>query len=214
MVSISVVVSALQHGIAPDPSLCSAGEETRACRARPPSSTPTCSPAAARARPRLGPADFLHEAVAGEVAERLSEVNRTLSRPGDRRPARRALGRGAGRRPASPAPRRSPTPRCSTLEPGAHDLVVHAPGAALGERPGRPAGAGAPGAAARRALPRARSSAARRCTSCAPRSPRPRSRRSAASARGWRRWARSATSAACCSARASRCRSPTAAAST
>lgn len=72
---------------------------------------------------RQGAADFLHEAAAADVAERLSEVNRVFTAPAlvTPRPAIwRAALEGAGLAPLI-APDRDPLP----LEVGAHDLVVH-----------------------------------------------------------------------------------------
>ena len=73
---------------------------------------------------RIGGADFLHEAVAAEVAERLKEVNRTF-----RAPARRTRADdGGGAMLAAeglPAARAVPDAEVLDLEEGAHDLVVH-----------------------------------------------------------------------------------------
>ena len=71
---------------------------------------------------RLGPADFLQEAVAAEVAERLTEVNRSFRAPA-------IIGPRAGLWAAAlglPDARRVPDADILDLEPAAHDLVVHA----------------------------------------------------------------------------------------
>lgn len=76
-----------------------------------------------RARAARAPADFLHEAVAAEIAERLREVNRPFLAPAliGPRPEtwRAALGDLA-------EPRCVPDAEVLDLEPGAHDLVLHA----------------------------------------------------------------------------------------
>ncbi len=73
----------------------------------------------------IGGADFLHAAVAEEITERLSEVNRAFTAPAVVGP-RTALWAGAlgaaGFSPAVQAPAEETLP----LEEGAHDLVVHA----------------------------------------------------------------------------------------
>jgi SAM-dependent methyltransferase len=74
---------------------------------------------------RLGPADFLHEAVAGEIAERLREVNRTFRAPAVIGPRARLwanLLAGDG----VPDAVAVADAEVLALEPGAHDLVVHA----------------------------------------------------------------------------------------
>ena len=74
---------------------------------------------------RLGEADFLHVAVAAEVAERLKEVNRTFHAPavvGPRAGLWAALLSAGG----LPGIRAVPDADVLDLEPGAHDLVVHA----------------------------------------------------------------------------------------
>ncbi len=73
---------------------------------------------------RLGPADFLHAAVAGEVSERLREINRTFRDPAVIGP-RAGLWAGilaeGGVAPAALAADAEVLP----LAEGAHDLVVH-----------------------------------------------------------------------------------------
>jgi len=71
---------------------------------------------------RLGPADFLQETVAAEVAERLTDVNRRFHAPAVIGP-RAALW--AGMLGLSDA-RLVADADLLDLEPGAHDLVVHA----------------------------------------------------------------------------------------
>ena len=167
------------------------------CRPRPPSSTPTCSPAAATAPRGSAGADFLHGAVAGEIAERLKEVNRSVSRrrrSSVRGPAlwaallaaeRHARAR-AGARHRRARPRRGrPRPR----HPRARRCTGRTIRSASSSRRG--ARCAPDGLLHRRALRRRDPARAARAPS-----PRPRWRRPAASARAWRRWARSATSAA------------------
>ena len=76
---------------------------------------------------RLGGADFLHEAVAAEVAERLREVNRTFRAPAVVGP-RAALWAGILADEGLPAARAVPDAEVLDLVEGAHDLVVHALG--------------------------------------------------------------------------------------
>ena len=184
------------------------------CKRAPPALFDTDLLARRRARAaRIGGADFLHAAVAGEIAERLREVNRTFRAPAVVGP-RAGLWAGRSAAAGAGAARRSPPDETLAARGRARTTSSCTGWRCTGRttrsgswcrRAGRsgPTGCSSP-----------RSSAARRCASCAPRWPRPRSRRWAASARGWRRWARSATSAGCCSGRASRCRWPTAGAST
>ncbi len=78
-----------------------------------------------RARAASAPADFLHEAAAAEVSERLREVNRTFQSPvvlGPRAAVWADVIEAAGlARPATVEDR-----DVLALEPEAHDLVVHA----------------------------------------------------------------------------------------
>lgn len=78
-----------------------------------------------RARAAAAPADFLHEAAAAEITDRLAEVNRTFrapalvaARPGPWLDRLAAAG--------LPAPRAVADAETLDLEPGAHDLVIHA----------------------------------------------------------------------------------------
>jgi SAM-dependent methyltransferase len=73
---------------------------------------------------RIGGADFLHRAAAGEISERLREVKRTFTRPAVIGPhpevwAEALAEAGTG------APARVPDAEVLALEEGAHDLVVH-----------------------------------------------------------------------------------------
>jgi SAM-dependent methyltransferase len=72
----------------------------------------------------LGPADFLHAAVAGEIAERLNEVNRRFQAPALVTP-RAALWARALAGGGLPDPRVVPDTEVLDLAVGAHDLVVH-----------------------------------------------------------------------------------------
>ncbi|GAB1378042.1 methyltransferase domain-containing protein [Pararhodobacter aggregans] len=73
-----------------------------------------------RARARRAPAFFLHEDAADEVQERLAEVNRTFTAPAVVTPFPEVWeGRLSGARLV-------PDTDVLDLEPGAHDLVVHA----------------------------------------------------------------------------------------
>jgi SAM-dependent methyltransferase len=76
-----------------------------------------------RARAMQAPADFLHAAVAGEIAERLREINRSFRAPALvgpwPEPWRAALG-------DLPDPRCVPDAEVLDLGEGAHDLVLHA----------------------------------------------------------------------------------------
>lgn len=76
---------------------------------------------------RLGGADFLHRAVASEVAERLREVNRTFRAPAIVGP-RPGLWADLLRDEGWPGARAVADADVLDLEPGAHDLVVHALG--------------------------------------------------------------------------------------
>jgi SAM-dependent methyltransferase len=71
---------------------------------------------------RLGPADVLHEVVAGDIEERLAAVNRTFTAPAIVGP-RAALWAGLV---GVPDARAVPDADVLDLEEGAHDLVVHA----------------------------------------------------------------------------------------
>lgn len=73
-----------------------------------------------RARARRAPAFFLHEDAADEVQERLAEVNRTFTAPAVVTPFPEVW---KGRLPGA---RLVPDTDVLDLEPGAHDLVVHA----------------------------------------------------------------------------------------
>lgn len=73
-----------------------------------------------RARARRAPAFFLHEDAADEVQERLAEVNRTFTAPAVVTPFPEVW---EGRLPGA---RLVPDTDVLDLEPGAHDLVVHA----------------------------------------------------------------------------------------
>jgi SAM-dependent methyltransferase len=78
-----------------------------------------------RARAARAPADFLHEWAAGDVTERLAEVNRRFTAPALVGP-RAALWTAALEAAGLPAPRAVPDAETLALEPAAHDLVVHA----------------------------------------------------------------------------------------
>jgi SAM-dependent methyltransferase len=78
-----------------------------------------------RARAGRAPADFLHEWAAGDVTERLAEVNRRFTAPALVGP-RPALWSAALEAAGLPAPTAVPDAEMLALEPGAHDLVVHA----------------------------------------------------------------------------------------
>lgn len=69
-----------------------------------------------------GPADFLHETMADEIAERLTEVNRTFRSPAIVGPRASLWAERLG----YPAARILPDADMLDLEPGAHDLVIHA----------------------------------------------------------------------------------------
>jgi len=71
---------------------------------------------------RLGPADVLHEVVAGDIEERLAAVNRTFTAPAIVGP-RAALWAGLL---GMPHARTVPDADTLDLDEGAHDLVVHA----------------------------------------------------------------------------------------
>jgi len=73
-----------------------------------------------RARARRAPALFLHEGVAEEIKERLTEVNRTFTAPAVVTPFAQVW------REILPAARIIPDEEVLALEPGAHDLVIHA----------------------------------------------------------------------------------------
>lgn len=73
----------------------------------------------ARAR-RRAPALFLHEDVADEIKERLTEVNRTFTAPAVVTPFPEVW------RDILPGARLVPDDEVLALEPGAHDLVIHA----------------------------------------------------------------------------------------
>ncbi len=73
---------------------------------------------------RIGGADFLHEAVAAEVAERLKEVNRSFRAPAVVGP-RAALWAGVLAREGVAGARSVADAEVLDLEEGAHDLVVH-----------------------------------------------------------------------------------------
>lgn len=73
---------------------------------------------------RIGGADFLHEAVAAEVAERLKEVNRSFHAPAIVGP-RAALWAGVLGRAGVAGARAVADGEVLDLEEGAHDLVVH-----------------------------------------------------------------------------------------
>jgi SAM-dependent methyltransferase len=73
---------------------------------------------------RLGGADFLHEAVAADVAERLKEVNRTFRSPVVVGP-RAALWADVLAAKGIPVARVVPDAEVLDLEEGAHDLLVH-----------------------------------------------------------------------------------------
>lgn len=73
-----------------------------------------------RARARRAPALFLHEDVAGEIEERLKEVNRTFTAPAVVTPFPEVW------RNILPGARIVADEETLALEPGAHDLVIHA----------------------------------------------------------------------------------------
>ena len=105
--------------------LCSGGKGPAHGRRRPAFSIPTCSPAAAPARRWLGPADFLHEAVAREVSERLKEVNRSFRDPAIVGP-RAEIWAGILADGGLPPAKTVPDADVLALDAAAHDLVVHA----------------------------------------------------------------------------------------
>jgi SAM-dependent methyltransferase len=70
---------------------------------------------------RLGGADFLHAAVADEIAERLKEVNRTFRAPALIGPRAGLWAETLG----MPAARTVPDAEVLALDENAHDLVVH-----------------------------------------------------------------------------------------
>ena len=70
---------------------------------------------------RLGGADFLHAAVAGEIAERLKEVNRTFRAPAIVGPRAGLWAEALG----MPEARAVADAEVLALDEGAHDLVVH-----------------------------------------------------------------------------------------
>jgi len=73
-----------------------------------------------RARARRAPALFLHEEVADEIKERLTEVNRTFTTPAVVTAFPEVW------RNNLPGARLVPDDEVLALEPGAHDLVIHA----------------------------------------------------------------------------------------
>ena len=73
-----------------------------------------------RARARRAPALFLHEEMADEIKERLTEVNRTFTAPAIVTPFPEVW------RNILPGARLVPDDEVLALEPGAHDLVIHA----------------------------------------------------------------------------------------
>ena len=175
-----------------------------------------------RARGALGPATFLLDRVADDLAERLSAVLRRFERRGRSRhadrcgapvrwPARRGRD-GARRRASCGAPRERPgigsrRRRGSAAVPRrlARPRRLGAC-AAVRQRPARHAGADPPRAEAGRPVP-GRAARRRDADRAAPsRLPPPRPRSRAASRRASRRSPTCATSARCCSAPASRCR--------
>lgn len=87
---------------------------------RPPALTDRPALERFRARARRAPAFFLHEDAADEVQERLAEVNRTFTAPAVVTPFPEVW---AGRLPGA---RLIPDTEVLDLEPGAHDLVIHA----------------------------------------------------------------------------------------
>ncbi|MBK1636122.1 methyltransferase domain-containing protein [Rhodovulum adriaticum] len=87
---------------------------------RPPDLTDRPALARARARTRRAPALFLHHTVADEVQERLEEVNRSFTAPAVVTPFAQVWA------PALPGARIVPDADILDLEPGAHDLVIHA----------------------------------------------------------------------------------------
>jgi SAM-dependent methyltransferase len=74
---------------------------------------------------RLGGADFLHAAVAGEIAERLTEVNRSFQRPAVIGPRAALWAEILAAEAGLPPARRVADGAVLDLEAGAHDLVVH-----------------------------------------------------------------------------------------
>ena len=167
------------------------------------------APRRARAA-RIGGADFLQEAVADEIAERLQEVNRRFLAPAIVGPR---AGLWGGATSGWPARRWRRTPSLPTSRRG-RTISWCMRWRCTGRTIRWASSCSAAGRWHRTGCSSRRSTAARRSMSCAARWRRRRSRRRAASARGWRRWAKSATSGACCSGRGSRCRWPTAGAST
>lgn len=73
-----------------------------------------------RARARRAPALFLHEDISDEIKERLTEVNRTFTAPAVVTPFPEIW------REALPGAHIVPDDDTLALEPGAHDLVIHA----------------------------------------------------------------------------------------
>ena len=111
MVSISVVFSACSMAKPAFGCLCSRARRPR--MQGPPALFDTDLLARRRARAaRLGPADFLHAAVAGEIAERLREVNRDRFAPPPSSARAPALWARRSPRPGWRAPGRWPMPRC------------------------------------------------------------------------------------------------------
>ncbi|WP_334192221.1 SAM-dependent methyltransferase [Pararhodobacter sp.] len=87
---------------------------------RPPALTDRPALERFRTRARRAPAFFLHEEAADEVQERLADVNRTFTAPAVVTPFPEVW---EGRLPGA---RLIPDTEVLDLEPGAHDLVVHA----------------------------------------------------------------------------------------
>ncbi|TDX31964.1 methyltransferase domain-containing protein [Rhodovulum visakhapatnamense] len=88
---------------------------------RPPDLTDRHALALHRARAlRAGPALFLHEAAAAEIKERLNEVNRTFTAPAVVTPFEKPWAE------ILPSARLVAADETLTLDPGAHDLVIHA----------------------------------------------------------------------------------------
>jgi hypothetical protein len=106
-----------------------------------------------RARAARAPALFLHEATADEIEERLAEVNRTFTAPAVVTPFAQVW---QGRLPGA---RIVPDDPVLALEPGAHDLVIHALALHWADDPVGPDHPVPPGAQARRAVHRGASSA-------------------------------------------------------
>ena len=141
--------------------------------ARPPCSTPTCSPAAAPARRGRAGATSCTRRSPREISERLREVNRSFRAPAVIGPRAELWARHPRPRAGSRWPR-CPTPRCWRSRP-ARTTSSCTRWRCTGRTIRSASWSRRGGRSARTGCSSARSSAARRSPSCAPRSPRPRS---------------------------------------